>query len=174
MVERGTSRVAPLNGRDMQYLTDLQRALLEEEAKRENPNARVFAILKRFASISKRVEGLSSFFKGFTMDTEAMAWVLKMYESTPPSSDEYPVLARVVESYGRAQIWLGYFFSLVNSLNHDLLLRRLTSAEKRIRRLELEVERARRIFKEFNSSVKQLRDSVVGTKEEEPELGYFT
>ena len=108
------------------------------------------------------------------MDTEAMAWVLKMYESMPPSSDEYQVLARVVESYGRAQIWLGYFFSLVNSLNHDLLLRRLTSAEKRIRRLELEVERARRIFKEFNSSVKQLRDSVVGTREEETELGYFT
>ncbi len=173
MEKKEGSRNHVLNERDTQYLTDIQRAILEEEMKRENPNMRIFSILKRFASTSKRVEGLTTYFKGFSMDTDAINWVIKLYESTPSNSPEYGLLSRVVESYGKAQIWLGFFFSLVNSLNHDLLLRRLTSAEKIIRRMELEVERARRIFKEFNSSVKDLRDSIIGMKEEAPELEYF-
>ncbi len=170
---KGKEGINILTEQDIQYLTDFHRSILESETKRDKPNMRVFKILKRFASISKRVEGLTSYFKGFSMDTDAMSWVMKMYENSPPNTDEYRAIANVVKSYTAAQIWLGYFFSLVNSMNHNLSLRRLTSAEHILRKMELEVERSRRIFKEFNRNVKELRSVIIGSHEDVPDLTYF-
>ncbi len=157
---------------DLMYLSDEQRDILQKEAKRENPNERIFTIMKRFASISKRVEGMSSFYKGFVMDTDTISWVLELYKNTPPNAENYSNLALAVESYSKAQIWLGYFLSLVNSLNHDLRLRRLTAAEHVLRKLELEVDRGRRIFKNFNNAMKSLRDGLTST-EDNAALEYF-
>ncbi len=163
-----------LTAMDVAYLTDEQKALLEMEFSRKKPSIRVIRLFKRFASVSKRVEGFTSYLKGYDMDTRAMQWISEMYSSTPPSSPDYRLIEKVILEYTKAQIWLGNFFSLVNSFNHSMNLRRLSAAEKAMKKMELEVGRGRRIFKEFNSALKELKNAVMGEREEEPLLTYFT
>ena len=159
---------------DVAYLTEDQKALLEMEMAKKKPNKRVLQLFKRFASVSKRVEGYTSYLKGYDMDTKAMQWIRDMYSSTPPSSREYKVIENVIHNYTRVQIWLGNFFSIINSFNHSMNLRHLSSAEKIMKRLEREVDKGRRIFKSFNSSLKDLKSSIMGERGEEPTLIYFT
>ena len=159
---------------DLAYLMDDQKALLKMEIQKKKPNKRFLILLKRFASISKRVEGFTTYLKGFDMDTKAMSWVVEMYGSTPPSSVEYKYIASVIKNYTTVQIWLGNFFSLVNTFNHSLNLRRLSSAEKTLKKLELEIGRGRKIFGEFNASVKKLRMALMEGEKEETSLLYFT
>jgi len=159
---------------DVAYLTEDQKALLEMEMAKKKPNKRVLQLFKRFASVSKRVEGYTSYLKGYDMDTKAMQWIRDMYSSTPPSSREYKVIENVIHNYTRVQIWLGNFFSIINSFNHSMNLRHLSSAEKIMKRLEREVDKGRRIFKSFNSSLKDLKSSIMGERGEEPRLIYFT
>ncbi len=158
---------------DLAYLMDDQRAILQMELSKQRPNKRVLHLLKRLASISKRVEGLSTHLKGYDMDTKAMDWIIEMYSSTPPSNKNYKIIEDIILNYTKVQIWLGNFFSLMNSFNHSMNLRRLSSAEKIMKKMELETNRGRRIFKEFNSSLKALKASIMGEKEEEPSLIYF-
>ncbi len=172
--EKKIKNLFNLTSLDLAYLTDDQRAIVQVESKKSKPNKRIFKILKRFSSVSKSVEGFTSYFKGFDMDTNAMSWIVSSYQNMSPRSENYTILVNVIESYTRAQIWLGYFFSLVNSLNHNLNLRQLTAAEKTIRKMELEVERGRRIFSDYNNAVKNLRKKMLGfTEEEEVDLSYF-
>ncbi len=159
---------------DIAYLSDDQKALLELELGKKKPNKRVLKLFKRFSSVSKRVEGYTTYLKGYDMDTKAMQWITDMYSSTPPSSKNYRIIEDVIHNYTKVQIWLGNFFSLMNSFNHSMNLRRLSSAEKIMKKMELEADRGRRIFKAFNSSLKSLRASIMGEKEEEPSLMYFT
>ncbi len=159
---------------DLAYLTDEQRTLLDMELGKKKPNKRVLNLFKRFASVSKRVEGYTTYLKGYDMDTKAMQWISDMYSSIPPSSKEYKVVEKVMLNYTKVQIWLGNFFSIVNSFNHSMNLRHLSSAEKIMKRMEREVDRGRRIFKLFNSSLKELRATIMGEKGEEPTLIYFT
>ena len=159
---------------DVAYLTEDQKALLEMEMAKKKPNKRVLQLFKRFASVSKRVEGYTSYLKGYDMDTKAMQWIRDMYSSTPPSSREYKVIENVIHNYTRVQIWLGNFFSIINSFNHSMNLRHLSSAEKIMKRMEREVDKGRRIFKSFNSSLKDLKSSIMGERGEEPTLIYFT
>ncbi len=159
---------------DIAYLSDDQKALLELELGKKKPNRRVLKLFKRFSSVSKRVEGYTTYLKGYDMDTKAMQWIMDMYSSTPPSNKNYKIIEDIILNYTKVQIWLGNFFSLMNSFNHSMNLRRLSSAEKIMKKMELETNRGRRIFKEFNSSLKALRASIMGEKEEEPSLMYFT
>jgi argonaute-like protein implicated in RNA metabolism and viral defense len=159
---------------DVAYLTEDQKALLEMEINKKKPNKRVLSLFKRFASVSKRVEGYTAYLKGYDMDTRAMQWIRDMYSSTPPSSREYKVIERVMMNYTKVQIWLGNFFSIINSFNHSMNLRHLSSAEKIMKKLEREVDKGRRVFKNFNSSLKDLKSSVMGERGEEPTLIYFT
>ena len=161
---------------DFSYLMDDQKALLELELQKEKPNRRVVDIIKRFSSISKRVEGFTAYLKGYDVDTNAMEWIINLYSNTPPNSERYKSLEKVIESYTKAQIWIGFFFSLVNTLNHALNLRRISAAAKIIRRMEKQVEKARRIFREFNDNFRELREDFLGAKEEDEEkieLLYF-
>ena len=158
---------------DIEYLMDTQRKLLEMELKKSKPSKRFLSLLKNFSSVSKRVEGYTSFLKGFDVDTGAMGWIIELYSNTPPSTPEYDAMSEVIANYTKAQIWVGYFFSLVNTFNHALTLRQLSTAEKIVRKMQLEVERARRIFREYDMSLKKLKSTVLGMKEEEPELEYF-
>lgn len=159
---------------DIAYLTDEQRTLLKMELQKEKVNKRFLRLLKRFASISKRVEGYTAYLKGYDMDTKAMSWIVEMYSSTPPSSREYKYIAEVIKEYTEVQIWLGNFFSLVNAFNHSLNLRRLSSAEKTLKKLELEMGRGRRIFEKFNTGLKNLRKALMEGEKEEASLLYFT
>ncbi len=159
---------------DIAYLSDDQKALLELELGKKKPNRRVLKLFKRFSSVSKRVEGYTTYLKGYDMDTKAMQWIMDMYSSTPPSNKNYKIIEDIILNYTKVQIWLGNFFSLMNSFNHSMNLRRLSSAEKIMKKMELETNRGRRIFKEFNSTLKTLRASIMGEKEEEPSLMYFT
>jgi len=159
---------------DVAYLTEDQKALLEMELDKKKPNKRVLNLFKRFASVSKRVEGYTAYLKGYDVDTRAMQWIRDMYSSTPPSSREYKVIENVIINYTKVQIWLGNFFSIINSFNHSMNLRHLSSAEKIMKRMEREVDKGRRIFKNFNSSLKDLKSSIMGEKGEEPTLIYFT
>ncbi len=59
---------------DVAYLSDDQKALLEMELGKKKPNRRVLKLLKRFSSVSKRVEGYTAYLKGYDMDTKAMEW----------------------------------------------------------------------------------------------------
>ncbi len=170
--EKEVKEIFGLTPVDLAYLTDEQRDIIQEEAKKTKPNKRIFKIMKRFSSVSKSVEGFTAYFKGFDMDTNAMTWIVSTYQNTPPNSENYTLLMNVIASYTKAQIWLGYFFSLVNSLNHNLNLRQLTAAEKTIRKIELEVERGRRIFTDYNKSVKDLRNKMLEFQEE-IDLSYF-
>ncbi len=159
---------------DFSYLMDEQRTLLEMELKKERPNKRVIEIIKKFSSVSKRVEGMTSYLKGYDVDTNAMGWIVNLYSSLPPSSERYKIVEKVIESYTRTQIWVGFFFSLVNTLNHALNLRRINAAMKIIRKMEKEVERSRKIFREFNENLRILREEFLGSREEEAqELWYF-
>ncbi len=97
-----------------------------------------------------------------------------MYSSTPPSNENYRTIGDVIHNYTKVQIWLANFFSIINAFNHSMNLRRLSSAEKIMKKMELEVDRGRRVFKEFNASLKNLRQMVMGEKEKEPLLIYFT
>ncbi|ADD08025.1 hypothetical protein [Candidatus Aciduliprofundum boonei] len=159
---------------DIAYLSDDQKALLELELGKKKPNKRVLKLFKRFSSVSKRVEGYTTYLKGYDMDTKAMQWIMDMYSSTPPSNKNYKIMEDIILNYTKVQIWLGNFFSLMNSFNHSMNLRKLSSAEKIMKKMELETNRGRRIFKAFNSSLKALRASIMGEKEEEPSLMYFT
>ncbi len=159
---------------DLAYLTDEQRSLLEIELGKKKPNKRVLALFKRFASVSKRVEGYTAYLKGYDVDTRAMQWIRDMYSSTPPSSKEYRIIENVILNYTKVQIWLGNFFSIINSFNHSMNLRHLGSAEKIMKRLEREVDKGRRVFKKFNSSLKELRSAIMGERGEETTLIYFT
>ena len=163
-----------LTAMDFAYLTDEQKAIFEMEIARKRVNLRVMAMLKRFASVSKSVEGITSYLKGYDMDTRAMQWIREMYSATPPSSGEYKLIESVILNYTKVQIWLGNFFSLVNSFNHSMNLRRLSSAEKTLKKMELEIAKGRRVFKEFNASLKNLKNHVMGEREEEKTLLYFT
>ncbi len=158
---------------DVAYLTDEQRNLLEVEIKKSKPSKRFLSLLKGFSSVSKRVEGYTSFLKGFDVDTNAMDWIVNLYSNTPPSHEEFKIMGEVINNYTKSQVWIGYFFSLVNSFNHALNLRRLSTAEKILRKMQLEVERARKIFKEFDTSLKNFKSQILGMKEEEIELEYF-
>jgi len=159
---------------DIAYLMDDQKALLKMELQKKKANKRFLNLLKRFASVSKRVEGYTSYLKGYDMDTKAMNWIVEMYSSTPPSNREYEYIAEVIRNYTKVQIWLGNFFSLVNIFNHSLNLRRLSTAEKTLKKLELEIGRGRRIFADFNSSLKNLRKALMEGEKEETPLLYFT
>ncbi len=159
---------------DIAYLMDDQKALLKMELQKKKASRRFLHLLKRFASVSKRVEGYTAYLKGFDMDTKAMSWIVEMYGSTPPSSMEYKYIADVVKNYTIVQIWLGNFFSLVNAFNHSLNLRRLSTAEKILKKLELEIGRGRRIFGQFNASLKNLRKALMEGEKEESSLLYFT
>ncbi len=159
---------------DIAYLMEDQKALLKMELQKKKVNRRFLRLLKRFASVSKRVEGYTSYLKGYDMDTKAMSWIVEMYGSTPPSSREYPFIAEVIKNYTSVQIWLGNFFSLVNTFNHSLNLRRLSTAEKTLKKLELEIGRGRKIFAKFNTSLKNLRKALMEGEREEAPLLYFT
>ena len=161
---------------DLAYLMDDQRAILQMELSKQRPNKRVLHLLKRLASVSKRVEGLSTQLKGYDMDTKAMEWIIEMYSSTPPSSPEYKDIEDVVHAYTKVQIWLGGFFTLLNAFSHSINLRQLSAAEKIMKKMELEVERARKIFREYGDALKKLRAFVLGGHEEDehPYLLYFT
>lgn len=159
---------------DFAYLTDEQKAIFQMEIARKRVDSRVIKLLKRFASVNKSVEGITSYLKGYDMDTSAMQWIREMYSATPPSSGEYKLIENVILNYAKVQIWLGNFFSLVNSFNHSMNLRRLSSAEKTLKKMELEVAMGRKIFKEFNASLKNLKGHIMGEREEEKVLMYFT
>ncbi len=159
---------------DIAYLMDDQKALLKMELQKKNPSKRFIRLLKEFSTISKRVEAYTAYLKGYDMDTKAMSWIMEMYNTTPPSSNEYKIMDDVMKSYTQVQLWMGNFFSLINAFNHSMNLRRLSTAEKILKKMELELGRGRRIFSKYNSSLKSLKKVIMEGNHEEPSLIYFT